>query len=47
MSSHGKAGGSLVMNAISHRSRLCAGVLLVGTLQGCATATVRGGYCAP
>ena len=39
--------GSVIMHAIRDRSRLCAGVFLVGALQGCATATVRGGYCAP
>ena len=35
------------MHAISNRSSPWAGAFLLAALQGCATATVRGGYCAP
>jgi hypothetical protein len=35
------------MHAVNNRSRLWACAFLLGALQGCATATVRGGYCAP
>jgi hypothetical protein len=35
------------MQAISNRSSPWIGAFLLAALQGCATATVRGGYCAP
>jgi hypothetical protein len=35
------------MYAISNRSSLSAGAFLLAALHGCATATVRGEYCAP
>jgi hypothetical protein len=35
------------MYVVDNLSRLWAGAFLLGALEGCATATVRGGYCAP